>query len=57
MTTLVTENLFGNGVYAVVALPEKIDSAAPSAEKYWIIVDSIDRVTAFEISTEGMRVF
>lgn len=57
ITQITTENLFGNGVYAVVSTPSRLPITNVPATRLWLYVRNGDRISALEISTENLRVF
>lgn len=57
VTRIKNENLFGNGVYALVSTPKPLPNSNTPPTTLWLLVRSEGRVSAFQVTTAGMAVF
>lgn len=57
ITKVNAENIFGNGLYALVSTPELLPANNIPITKLWLLARHGTLISAFEISTEGMSVF
>lgn len=57
VTRIKPENLFGNGIYALVSTPTPLPNDNRPATTLWLLVRSQDRVSAFQVNTAGIAVF
>jgi hypothetical protein len=57
ITPVTSENLFGNGLYALVSTPERLPADNNPPTTLWLLVRINEAISAFELSTEGLRIF
>lgn len=57
VNTVTTENIFGNGLYALIATPERLPITNLPPTRLWLLVRTGDLISGFEVSTSGLTVF
>jgi hypothetical protein len=57
VTNVTSENIFGNGLYVLLSTPTRLPITNDPSALFWLLVKSRTRISAFEISTAGLRVF
>ena len=57
INTVTSENIFGNGVYALIATPERLPVTNLPPTKLWLLVRTGALISGFEVSTSGLTIF
>jgi hypothetical protein len=57
VNAVTSENIFGNGVYALIATPERLPVTNLPPAKLWLLVRTGALISGFEVSTSGLIIF
>jgi hypothetical protein len=57
VNSVTSENIFGNGVYALIATPERLLVTNLPPTKLWLLVRTGALISGFEVSTSGLTIF